>query len=163
MSSATPLSLPQQQAKQLQIQKEVDTDTQRTRSEIGRKRALAFVESLTDCRCGLTLTLIASCRLCAWRSKKWVRTYRLNTRVLLVDVSQFLRCNSFSRLMLNSCCVCVCVCFSASIKPGKHVYESRGGIWFMSTPHTATEHLKAKVHQMEKQAQQLPALGKATR
>jgi hypothetical protein len=49
---------------------------------------------------------------------------------------------------------------AASIKPGRHVYESQGGIWFLSTPQAATEHLKAKVHTIEKQTAQTNAQGK---
>lgn len=37
------------------------------------------------------------------------------------------------------------------MKGGKHVYEQKGGLWFLSTPHTATEHLKARTHKAEKE------------
>jgi len=46
----------------------------------------------------------------------------------------------------------------ATLKPGRHVYEQKGGLWFLATQQQATEHLKAKVHKAEKeQAKQTAA------
>ncbi len=47
------------------------------------------------------------------------------------------------------------------MKGGKHVYEQKGGLWFLFTPHMATEHVKARLHKAEKEqaalAKQQPA------
>jgi chaperonin cofactor prefoldin len=48
-----------------------------------------------------------------------------------------------------------------SLKPERHVYEQKGGLWFLTSQQQATEHLKARVHKAEKEQAQTAAKGSA--